>query len=186
MRLELIEDQLFDGKRELVAAEYYNCSFKNCQFTQADFSQFIFEDCVFEDCDLSMLSVNKTALRQVHFKSCKILAVHFEDANSFSLQLSFEDCSLNFSFFTQLNIEGIVFKNCSLEGVDFTESKLAGAIFDHSNLKDAIFEYTDLRQANLSTAYNYRIQPEQNTIKQAIFGRDGLAGLLQDYDIIIQ
>ena len=73
-----------------------------------------------------------------------------------------------------------------LEETDFTESDLTNSIFDHCNLANAIFDSTILNKVDFRTAYNYRIDPEHNSIKKARFSMLGIAGLLNKYDIDIE
>ena len=47
------------------------------------------------------------------------------------------------------------------------------------------FSQTILKNADLSTSYNFIIDPDSNNIKNAKFSVHGLAGLLAKYDIKI-
>lgn len=69
--------------------------------------------------------------------------------------------------------------------VDFTEADLTQAIFDNCDLTDAIFINSNLEKADLSSAYNYSIDPEINKMKKAKFTWPGVVGLLDKYDIDI-
>ena len=69
--------------------------------------------------------------------------------------------------------------------MDFTEADLNNASFDNCDLIGAKFEKTNLEKADLSTSFNYSIDPELNRIKKAKFSIDGIAGLLDKYDIEI-
>jgi uncharacterized protein YjbI with pentapeptide repeats len=62
---------------------------------------------------------------------------------------------------------------------------MAGATLQHCDLDRAIFGNTVLEGADLSTAYNYSIDPDINRLKKARFAAQGLAGLLGKYQIII-
>ena len=73
-----------------------------------------------------------------------------------------------------------------MKEVDFTESDLTEALFDGCDLNGAIFQRTNLEKANLETASNFNIDPENNRIKKAKFSADGLYGLLHKYDIDIK
>jgi hypothetical protein len=50
----------------------------------------------------------------------------------------------------------------------------------------ANFDSTNLEKVDLRTAFNYSISPERNRIKKAKFSSQGLVGLLQHHDIIIE
>ena len=69
---------------------------------------------------------------------------------------------------------------------DFTESELSGSTFENCDLTRATFENTILEKANLSSAYNFSIDPENNKIRKAKFSIQGIAGLLKKYDIVIE
>jgi uncharacterized protein YjbI with pentapeptide repeats len=69
--------------------------------------------------------------------------------------------------------------------VDFTESEFSEAIFDDCDLAGALFDQTNVSKADFRSAFNYLIHPSINQIKKARFSQDGLAGLLQGFDISI-
>ena len=78
------------------------------------------------------------------------------------------------------------FNSCSLKEANFTNSDLSVSVFDNCNLDNAIFNDTQLKEVNFLTAYNYKIDPEFNPMKKAKFSVQGIAGLLDKYDIKIQ
>ena len=69
--------------------------------------------------------------------------------------------------------------------VDFFESDLSKSVFSDTDLTNAVFESTILKEVDFTTASNYSIDPERNTIKKAKFSLYGIEGLLQKYDIKI-
>jgi uncharacterized protein YjbI with pentapeptide repeats len=82
-------------------------------------------------------------------------------------------------------MKGTSFINCLLKECDFSEADLREADFDSSDLSDATFDQTLLEKADFTSAIGFRIQPDQNRIKGAMFSRDNLAGLLMQYEIKI-
>jgi len=100
--------------------------------------------------------------------------------------LVFENCLLNLSSFYKLKLKGTKFKNCNLQEVDFTETDLTNAVFDNCDLDRAIFERTILEKADFRTAFHYSIDPTVNRIKKARFSSNGLAGLLDNFNIVIE
>ena len=70
--------------------------------------------------------------------------------------------------------------------VDFTETNLNEASFDNSELSGAIFIQSNLEKADFRTAINFSINPQQNSIRKARFLSTGLAGLLHNYQIVIE
>jgi hypothetical protein len=53
-------------------------------------------------------------------------------------------------------------------------------------LSGTIFNNTIIEQADFRTANNYSIDPENNRIKKARFSTQGISGLLDKYQIIIE
>jgi uncharacterized protein YjbI with pentapeptide repeats len=98
---------------------------------------------------------------------------------------SFQECQLSFSSFFKCKLNQFKFSKCNLQEVDFTEADLKKAALKDCDLSGAIFDRTILEAADLSTAYNYTINPEINQIRKATFSSAGLLGLLRQYDIEI-
>ena len=73
-----------------------------------------------------------------------------------------------------------------MQETDFAECDLTEAVFNNCDLMNAIFDSTILIKADLRTAFNFSINPEQNNIKKAKFSINGLPGLLGKYDIEIE
>lgn len=183
-----MEDQLIEkltDTTQLNSEEYELCTFSNCQFSQGDLSNISFTECTFINCDLSNTRVTNTAFKTVSFEQCKLIGVHFEDCNTFLLDLTFTDSTLNISSFYQLNLKKARFTNCSLHEVDFTEANLSEANFTNCDFIAAIFENTNIEKADFRTSSNYAIRPDMNRIKGAHFSKDGLAGLLYHHQIKI-
>ncbi len=184
------QDQTFDklnhSTSPLAKGEYENCVFKNCDLSNADFSEFKFIDCQFIACNVSLAKLLRTTLRDVQFKDCKLLGLHFDKCNEFGLSLGFEGCNLSHSSFYKTKIKKTVFKNTQLHEVDFTECDLTAAVFDNCDLHHAKFDNTLLEKADLRSAFNYSINPDGNRIKKARFSLSGLVGLLDKYDIEIE
>jgi uncharacterized protein YjbI with pentapeptide repeats len=130
--------------------------------------------------------LNNTAFREVFFKDCKLLGLRFENCNEFLFSVKFENCILNLSSFYKRNIKKTQFKDCSLHEVDFSEADLSNSIFENCDLSMATFDNSNLQKIDFRTAFNYSISPERNRIKQAKFSSQGLSGLLQHHDIIIE
>ncbi len=77
------------------------------------------------------------------------------------------------------------FVRSSLKEATFSQANLAGSTFDECDLLGTVFNRTDLSGADLSTAYNFDIDPELNNIRKAAFSAGGLPGLLRKYDLKI-
>ena len=78
------------------------------------------------------------------------------------------------------------FINCSLKGTDFSEADLTSVIFEKCDLSTAVFMRSTLSGANFVSSYNFTIDPEKNLLRKAKFSVDGLAGLLENYGIIVE
>lgn len=181
-------EQTFNGKGKtltLEKGEYESCHFIDCVFTNHNFSNFSFSDCTFERCDLSSSAVQNTSFKEVNFIDCKILGVQFENANPFLFEVEFNDCQLNLSSFYQVNLKQTNFNNCNLKEVDFTETNLSEAKFNNCDLSLAVFDQTDLSKADLSTAFQFIIDPTNNNVKKAKFSKEGVLGLLVGFDVVV-
>lgn len=165
--------------------EFEDCNFKNCDFSNSDFSNNTFIDCEFVDCNLSMLKLSQTSLKNVTFKNCKLLGIHFNECNDFLFEVFFQDCVLDYASFSNKKMPKTKFINSSLIEVSFIKTIINNAIFDNCNLMGTLFNDSNISNSDFSTAYNYKIDPEFNTVKKAKFSANGLAGLLDKYDIII-
>ncbi len=53
-------------------------------------------------------------------------------------------------------------------------------------LQDAVFRQCDLRGADLSTAYGFRIDPEENRMEGARFDVQGALTLLLKYGVVVE
>ena len=189
MEKDFIENKTFDTvdfkEQPLPLAEYENCIFIHCDFYNTDLSKFVFADCTFTDCNLSMAGLVKTALREVMFTGCKMLGLHFENCNEFGFAVGFENCILNHASFYKTRCKNTRFTNVQLLETDFTECDLSTAVFSNCDLAGATFENTILEKADLTTAFNYSINPSVNKIKKASFSLPAVTGLLDHLDIEI-
>lgn len=170
----------------LPMGEYEDCVFTGCIFSVANLSNYIFADSDFIQCDLSNAKLSGCAFRDVKFKDCKMMGLHFDECNTFSLSFSFDTCVLDYSSFYKLKIKKTAFKNCRMTEVDFTETNLREASFDNSELSGAIFMRSNLEMADFRWAINFSINPQENSIRKARFLSTGLAGLLQNHQIVIE
>lgn len=173
-------------KVRLPKAEYENCVFESCDFSNGYLDSQNFLECEFIDCNLSNANIAHTVFNDISFSHCKMMGLKFDDLNDFLLSFRFNNCTLNFSSFYQMQLNNMQFINCKLLEVDFTETRLISAIFDDCNLENALFENTVLEKADFRTAYNYNFDPEKNRISKAKFSKDGVLGLFEKYDIVIE
>lgn len=189
MSQEIFEDQTFKqgnyAEHALPKGNYDACEFIDCNFAKADLSRVVFIDCTFQDCDMSMAKVHDTAFRNVRFKGCKLLGIHFDHCNEFGFEVGFADCRLDLASFYQRSLPKTDFTACSLKETDFVEADLTECDFGRSDLSGAVFERSKLDKADFRGALHYAIDPEVNSVKKARFSRDGLHGLLGKYQLRI-
>lgn len=182
-------EQTFEKKNytaeELPKGVYEYCRFTHCDLSGSDLSGIRFLECEFTDCNLSLVKLDRTAFQDVRFKDCKMLGLRFENCSDFGFAVSFDHCVMNDSSFYRLRLKKTLFRQSSLHDADFTECDLSAAHFDHSDLARATFDQTILEKADLRTALNYSINPQNNRIKKAKFALSGIRGLLDQYDIEI-
>jgi uncharacterized protein YjbI with pentapeptide repeats len=100
--------------------------------------------------------------------------------------VQFQDCILDYSSFANKKMPKTKFNSCSMKEVTFIGTNLTQSVFGNCNLDNAIFNDTILAGVDFTTAYNYKIDPEFNPMKKAKFSSQGIAGLLDKYDIKIE
>ncbi len=174
-----------DLKEGLPQGEYENCTFTECDFSRYDFSGYVFADCRFAGCDLSLARLTGTALREVHFKACKMLGLHFEDCNPLGLEAGFEACVMDNCTFYEVKMPKTVFRDTRLREADFTAADLTGATFAGCDFLGATFDRTILEKADLRTSVHHSIDPARNRIRKARFSLSQLPGLLEAWDITV-
>ena len=189
MSSPFIVDKDFKGidytKDSLPKGAYENCIFECCNFSDGFLDNQNFMECSFVDCNLSNTNIKHTSFKEVKFEHSKMIGLKFEDCNDFLMSFTFDHCILNLSSFYQLELKRQNFNSCKLIGTDFTEAVMTSAVFKDCDLENAIFDGTVLEHADLSSAYHYSIDPERNSLKKAIFSKDGIAGLLSKYELRI-
>ena len=167
----------------IIGREFQDCVFKQCDFSDSTFSGSKFLDCTFEGCNLSLMKLSNATLQSVTFKDCKVLGVNFHECSDFLFSVEFINCTLDFASFAGKKMLKTSFSKCSLKETSFIQSILTSSRFDQCDMSGTVFNRTDLSSANFTTAYNYTIDPEINTLKKAVFSEQGLAGLLVKYGI---
>jgi len=182
---EIFENVDYTSAR-LATGIYESCIFRACSFNSSDLSDVSFSDCQFHSCDISLAQLHNAVFKDVKFISCKLLGLHFDDCNKLFFSVDFEECNLNLASFSKLKIKGRQFQNCSLNDTDFARADLTGTKFYNCDMRGAIFESTILEKSDLSTSFNFLIDPENNRLKKARFSLQGIPGLLGKYDIVIE
>ncbi len=114
-----------------------------------------------------------------------MLGLRFDECKKLLFAVDFEGCQLNHSSFFGIGMRTTRFIDCSLKEVDFVQAQLGAAVFENCDLLGAMFDRTNLEKADLSSARNFSIDPEKNRLRKAKFSPQGLAGLLEKYDLVI-
>jgi uncharacterized protein YjbI with pentapeptide repeats len=168
---------------ELGGKEFVECRFLNCNFSGSNLSSTDFIDCQFDGCNFSMAKLGNVGLKTVKFLNCKLIGSDFNVCSDFLFSVSFENCQLDYATFHKKKMKGTKFLKCSMKETDFSVTDLTMAIFRDCDLANAQFLKTILEKADLRTAHNYSIDPEQNRIRKARFSYPGIIGLLHKYQI---
>jgi fluoroquinolone resistance protein len=168
-------DRIFEG-----------CEFFSCDFSYANLSQITFINCVMDTCNFSLAKLVNTGFQQVEFKDCKFTGVNFSASNNFSFAVGFTRCILDYTIFQKKRLKSTIFQDCSLVESDFSEADMSNAILRNCDLNRTIFNRTILKGTDLTSAVNFNIDPENNTVARAKFSADALAGLLLKYNLVIE
>ncbi len=178
-------DETYKDLAELDPGKYEYCTFHSCTFEKVDLSEIAFWECTFEECDLTNADIRDADFREVTFQNCKLLGLDFTTTKDFLFSVSFEKCQLDYANFTGKQMPHTRFTDCSLKEADFTQANLSQSPFSDCDLNRTIFEQTNLEKADLRTASNFIIDPENNILKKARFSSTNLSGLLTKYNLDI-
>jgi uncharacterized protein YjbI with pentapeptide repeats len=177
-----------DGE-QLVSSEFYDCTFARCSFARSTFRACRFVNCTFQQCDLSLIQVADSAFSGTRFEDSKVVGVDWTQADWTAVGLGdpigFSKCAISHSTFIGLSLKEIRIKECIATDVDFREADLTKADFADTDLSESLFGCTNLTEADLSSARNYHISPEQNVLKQAKFSLPEAMALLYSMDIVL-
>ncbi|MDP4277678.1 MAG: pentapeptide repeat-containing protein [Bacteroidota bacterium] len=174
-----------DFTRTALDNDYEACEFVNCSFSEIRFGKIGFENCRFVQCNFSLCRMDTTTWSDVQFIDCKMTGIDFSRCNPYTLSITFQHSQLQYAIFTALNLQGTTFTECNLQEADFSETNLKGAKFVECDLARTVFSSTNLEKADLSTSFNYIIDPVANRLRQAKFSREGLAGLVASFGIVL-
>lgn len=177
-----------DGE-QLVSSEFYDCTFVRCSFAGCTFRTCRFVNCTFQQCDLSLIQVPESTFSGTRFEDSKVIGVDWTQADWAAVGLGdpigFFKCAISHSTFIGLSLKELQIKDCIATDVDFREADLTRADFAGTDLSESLFSKTNLTEADLSSARNYHIPPEQNILKQAKFSLPEAMALLYSMDIVL-
>ena len=181
----MIEHKHFEGvdfNEVKLEHAYYGCRFMACNFTQVQLAGVEFEACEFLGCNFAMCCMAVT-LCDVSFIECKLMGSDFSHLNPFSSGITFRKSQLDFASFEKAKLRRARFDECRLYESNFTLADVSQAHFKACNLERALFHNTNLSGANLTSAYNFSIDPSQNKLKGACFSEAGLHGLVECFGV---
>lgn len=150
---EIYKDLLFDGQdlraMDLSECECTHCSFIGCDLTDAKLNSSKYTDCSFENAKLSGAN-----LFDVSFIGCKLSGIDFSNKTKI-LATVFDNCLLNYTNFTAVDLSSIKFDKCSCIEINFTKSNLEKTVFENCLIQDcqfsrAHFDQTDFHTSTLS------------------------------------
>ena len=163
--------------------EFEDCVFVRCKFISSEFIGCKFMDCKFMNCDLSLVKLKDTVFSEVDFSQCKILGVNWtttlQSIGARLAPISLNECVINDSSFSGLQLEKLKIKDCVACDVDFRNTNLASANFSGTELSNSMFHQTNLKKANFDKAVNYYMDLRNNDISGAKFNRFEAVNLLQ-------
>ncbi len=182
-------NQTFDHTTELLdewsGHEFEKCTFRKLDLSGTSFAKSNFINCQFEECNLSKVNVGYTKFDEVAFVKCRLAHVGFGHCNAFGFSVSFQASNLDFTVFLNRNLKKTRFDTCSMKEAHFLKCDMTGAVFIECDLELAKFGENNLSQADFTSSYNLRLNPEDNKLKKAKFSLSHLPGLLSKYDLII-
>ena len=111
-------DTEYDGivypKEGLNHKDFERCTFSNCDFSQCTFVAITFIDCVFEECNFNSAKINYVAFRTAAFNGCQIKDVNFAMCDKLIFDISFNNCTLDFSKFFALKLKNTILQIVAL------------------------------------------------------------------------
>ena len=172
---------------DIRSIEFTECRFIGCEFQEAIFRGCRFVDCEFRTCDLRMLDVTDSSFRDVRFEESQAIAIDWTGAAwgkaGLLNKIGFTRSVLNYSTFVGLSLPELNLIDCLARDVDFSEADISGAKLNKTDLERSRFWNTNLTGADLTGAFNYTIDPTNNTLKQARFSLPEAMSLLYNLDI---
>jgi uncharacterized protein YjbI with pentapeptide repeats len=109
------------------------------------------------------------------------------DWRGFALEppFSFVRCDLSYAVFAELDLAQLVMHECNACEADFVGSNLTGSDFHQTDFAGARFHRTKLDQCQFQQAYNFTIDPTQNSLSNARFSSPEVFNLLAPFKIKI-
>jgi len=172
----IVEKKRFEG-----------CHFINVNLSESKLIRCKFVNCEFVNCNLSTVEFDASTLTEITFSESKTMGINWTKLNwphiKLHSSLQFYKSILNHSGFYGLELKELVIEECTAHDVDFRTADLSYADFRLTDFEKSQFVNTNLYAADLTEAYNYRIDPTQNNIRRAKFSLPDAIHLLDAFDI---
>ena len=171
--------------------EFHACAFIKCTLCETIFETCRFIDCTFKGCDLSLANLKGSTFQNTRFTDSQIIGVDWTQTtwtNHKALlvrPVDFQACALNHSTFMGLSMRHMQLEKCVAHDVSFEESDLTRANCTFTDFTGSRFQRTNLTEADFTSATNYTISPQLNTLKKTKFSLPEAMALLYGLDIIL-
>lgn len=169
---------------------FVDCKFFNCKFTEIQIIRCSFVDCEFYNCSFLNMEFKYTDAVNNKFKSCIIFGINWSEIKrnkgAFQPFLLFENCTIKYNVFIDLNLKKFDFSSNNLIDSIFEQCKLQESKFCNCDLKNTTFDNNDLSKSDFLGSKNYLINIENNILKKAKFSFPDVINLLNSLDIEIK
>jgi uncharacterized protein YjbI with pentapeptide repeats len=165
---------------------FYDCDFRRISGAEVDLARCTFDDCRFERCDLTMANLMNAKVRSATFLDCKLMGIDWSNVTGVIFGVGFEGCVLSYGSFVGLKMANTKFVRCKAHETTFADLDLTGADFSDTELNGAKFLDTDLTSADLSTAIEYGINPNENRLNKTKFSPEAAIQLAETLGVIVE
>jgi fluoroquinolone resistance protein len=173
------------ANEEIPSVRFEECTFSESRLIDCKFEKCVFIDCRFEGTVLSAINPTGSRFLQPKFFRCKVMG--FDWAKAAKLQdLSFEECQLDYSNFSSLQLLKIRMTKCSAKEARFMETDMSDGVFTDTDFQGSTFFKSNFSRADFRQARNYEIDIKNNTLKKARFSMPEVLSLLYGLEIEIE
>jgi fluoroquinolone resistance protein len=164
---------------------FEECTFSECRLIECKFEKCVFIECKFEKSTVSAINPTGSRFLNPNFILCKVMG--FDWAKAAKLQeLNFNECHLDYSNFSSLQLPKIRMTKCSAKEARFVESDMSDGVFTDTDFQGSTFFKSNFSRADFRRAKNYEIDIKNNTLKKARFSMPEVLSLLYGLEIEIE
>jgi len=161
------------------------CMFTDCRFVDCKFEKCVFIECEFKQSVFSAIDPIGSRLLRPEFFQCKVIGVDWSKASKLE-NMSFNECQIDYSNFSSLQLPRTKMLKCSAREVRFNETNLSDGVFKSTDFQGSTFFKADLSMSDFRQAKNYSIDVKNNLVKNARFSLPEALSLLYGLDIVIE